>query len=492
MQDLARHLSAIEKQKIIVVGDLMLDAFVYGEVSRISPEGPIPVMAIREEKTALGGAGNVVANLCALGANPLLFSVIGNDAAAESVLDLMQAYGAETAGLVRDTSRPTIQKQRYVAQGQQLLRVDSEKTHALSPDIESKLWAGIEKAMASAKAIVLSDYGKGVLNKPFLSRVIAAANAAKVPVLVDPKGSDFSIYRGADIVTPNRKELGAASGKSDLKSDEQIVVAAQKVIAECGIKHVVATRSEDGMSIIGAGAPVHIKTQAREVFDVSGAGDTVIATLAAALAAGADLESAARLANVAAGIAVSKTGTSSVRAEEITAALGGAMPTGFLAPVSDWTEAEAMVRAWQAQGLKVGMTCGCFDILHYGHVNYLAQARGQCDRLIVAINHDASVKLLKGPLRPVNDEMARATVMASLGSVDLVVMFGASKASADNTPSELVAKLRPDIFFKGGDYTIEQLPEGKVVLGYGGEVSILKMFEGYSTTSIIEKSSKAS
>jgi len=487
MKELNKTLGAMKGLSIMVAGDLMLDTFIYGDVDRISPESPVPVLNIQKQDTMLGGAGNVLSNLCALGITPVVFAVVGADEQGKKAVEIAKKSGADVNGILVDDSRPTTLKTRYLARHQHLLRTDFEKTHPLSPEMEAKIFTAIEKSMKSVKAIVLSDYGKGMLTKTLLEKIIASANKAKIPVLVDPKGADYKIYRGADIVTPNRKELTLASGMANLRSDAEITGAAQKIIKECGIHCVVATRSEDGMSVIDAsGKPLHLKTQAIEVFDVSGAGDTVIATLAASLAAGATMADAATLANFAGGIAVSKVGTTPVRMDELQAALNGERQAGTT--LSGENEALEQVRKWQAKGLKVGLTNGCFDILHKGHVTYLEQARRNCDRLIVAINHDASVKILKGPSRPVNDEEARAAVIGALSSVDLVVLFGAKKAGEDNTPAALIEKLRPDIFFKGGDYREDQLPEAKVVRSYGGDVSIMGLQDGFSTTAIIARS----
>ena len=487
MQDFAAVIQSMKGLTVLVAGDLMLDRFVYGDVDRISPESPVPVLNITHEDEMLGGAGNVLSNLCALGIKPVIFATVGDDAAAARVIDMTKKLGVDVAGLIKDDTRPTTIKQRYLARHQQLLRSDFEKTQAISSSIEQKILAGIQKAMKNAKAVVLSDYGKGLLTQSLIADIIKAATLAGIPVLVDPKGSDYTRYRGADIVTPNRKELGEASGFKNLKADDEVIEAAHKIIQSCGIKCVVATRSEDGMSVIEAAkTPEHLKTQVQEVFDVSGAGDTVIATLAASLATGADIVTAARLSNIAAGIAVSKIGTTPVRADEILALLEEGSP--HVAKIADDQTALEQIRKWRAKGLKVGFTNGCFDILHKGHVTYLAQARKECDRLIVALNHDVSVKILKGPSRPVNDQEARAAVLGALSSVDMVVSFGANKAGEDNTASALIEQLKPDIYFKGGDYKVDDIPEAKTVKAYGGIVSIKDLQSGFSTTSIIEKS----
>lgn len=472
---------------ILVAGDLMLDRFVHGSVDRISPESPVPVLAIEREDFMPGGAGNVLINVQALGAKAVVFAVCGDDAAGAQLRALGTQAGADMAGVITDPSRPTTQKTRYVARGQQLLRSDVEKTHALNAAIEEKLLAGITAALPRVKAVVLSDYGKGVLSPALIAAIIGAATKAGVPVLVDPKGRDYAKYKGASVVTPNRRELAEACDMPPLKKDAEIETAALDLILRSGVQAVVATRSEDGLSVIEPGKPVrHFPVHVREVFDVSGAGDTVIATIAVALAAGAVLADAARLANIAGGIAVGKAGTTPVTADELRGGAADVPETALL----DAAAALQQIRGWQAAGLKVGFTNGCFDIVHAGHVRYLAQARRLCDRLVVGLNNDSSVRILKGPERPVNDEQARAAVMAALGCVDGVVLFGAAKAGEDNTPAALIANLRPDIFFKGGDYTEDQLPEAPIVRAYGGEVCLMDMHEGFSTTSIIARTRK--
>ncbi len=473
-----------EKNHILVIGDVMLDRFISGTVERISPESPVPVLKRGETRLMPGGAANVAANLTALGCKASVIGLTGKDESGETLNALLKKQGVETSGLVTDKDRQTIQKTRFVATGQQILRLDEEKTGDAGPAIEKDIIKQIEKAAKKADLIILSDYAKGVLTK----NVIAAAMQTGKTVLVDPKSKDLSKYKGAFAITPNRKELAEASGMT-CKTDEEIANAAQKIMGGQDFSALFVTRSEDGLSIFENGkAPVHLPAEARSVYDVSGAGDTVLATLAAAIGAGATLPEAGALANAAAGIAVSRQGVSAVSAVDLRAVILSGMPAGStIAPRLDDKQAAQMIQNWQEAGLKVGFTNGCFDILHHGHVSYLDRARARCDRLVLGLNHDASVKILKGPTRPVNNQDARASVIGALGSIDLVVFFGAQEDGQDNTPCEILNVLRPDIIFKGGDYTEDQLPEAKVVRAYGGEVDIMPLYEGYSTTGTIQK-----
>ena len=487
-------LKGLSSAHVLVVGDVMLDRFVYGDVSRVSPEGPVPVLGVMRRAEMAGGAGNVVSNLLGLGVKTSLVSLVGPDGAGEQVRELLKDAHVS---LVLDPGRPTPVKTRFIARGQQLLRADEERVSPVTGSIETDILKHIESYMKDAGAVILSDYGKGVLTSSVIKRVIELADQKKVPVIVDPKGDSFAKYNGANVITPNRYELSLASGNAPVNNDDDVAFAAQKIIDDCGIDAVVATRSEDGMTIVqrqetgnGFEVPVHLKTQAQEIFDVSGAGDTVVATLGALMAAGADLVSAAQAANAAAGIVVGKVGTAPVRLDELQACLAGGSVSVRSARVASREDAAEQVRQWQAQGLKVGFTNGCFDILHSGHVNYLNQARDRCDRLVVGLNHDASVRILKGPERPVNDEQSRATVIGALGSVDMVVLFGALNEAEDNTPCALIDFIRPDVFFKGGDYTPDTLPEAKIVQAYGGKVAIMPLYDGYSTTSTLEKIKK--
>lgn len=469
---------------ILIVGDLMLDIFVYGDTKRLSPEAPVPVLLTDHETIMPGGAGNAAANLGALNIPAYLVGVIGHDAAGRTLTSALRAAAVDTAGLITDETRPTITKTRYVGPDGQIVRVDVEKTHSVSDAIAAQIVRAAQEKMPVCGAVIISDYAKGVLRPDVIQAVIDAARKHNIPVIVDPKGTDYTRYQGAFAVTPNRKELFDITGMT-ADSDDAVVTAARTLAVQAGLGHIVVKRSEDGISVVTEkDDPVHIKALATDVRDVSGAGDTVVATLAAALAAGATLADAARVANEAAAIVVAKPGTSVVRADE----MDGAPSADFISPVmNDWSDAARRVRAWQSQGLKVGFTNGCFDILHFGHVNYLNAARARCDKLVVGLNHDESVRILKGPSRPVNDETARATVMAALGCVDMVIFFGATDKAQDNTPAAVIDAIRPDVFFKGGDYTADQLPEAKIVQSYGGVVDIMPLYEGYSTTATIEK-----
>ncbi len=467
--------------RVLVVGDVMLDRFVSGEVERISPEAPIPVLKVGSEAAMLGGAGNVVRNLAALGARVTLVAARGDDAAGAELEALLAQSERVSARLVVDAARPTSIKTRYVAGGQQVLRTDRESTAPLGAEAAKTAQHLIAQALAGHDVVVISDYGKGVLASGGTETVIAAARAAGKAVIVDPKGRDYARYAGATLVTPNRRELAEASGMA-VDDDASAIAAASHLAAKYDLGAVLATRSQAGMTLVpNDGPPVHIAAEAREVFDVSGAGDTVVAAIAAALSIGVDLEAAARLANVAAGVVVGKVGTAVVDAAELIAALHHQDISSAEAKLLSFADALGRVERWHRQGLNVAFTNGCFDLLHPGHVSLLAQARGAADRLIVGLNSDASVKRLKGDSRPVQNEAARATVLASLTSVDLVVLF------ADDTPEELIRVLRPDVLVKGADYAKNEVVGADLVESWGGRVILAQLEAGFSTTATIER-----
>ncbi len=465
--------------RVLVIGDAMLDRFVSGEVERISPEAPIPILRVGRETAMPGGAGNVVRNLEALGAKAVFIAVIGDDAAGR---ELKTALGdGIDARLIEDKDRPTSIKVRYVAGNQQMMRADWEAPTTLAPETGNAVIAAAETALAECDAVVLSDYAKGVLGEGRAGILIAKARAAGKPVIVDPKGDDFGPYRGADLITPNRKELELAA-KTSARTDDAITNAAMGLIDAHGFGAVLVTRSADGMTLVAKdGKPLHLAAEAREVFDVSGAGDTVVACVAAAVAGGATLAATAALANVAAGIVVGKVGTAVAYTSEVVAALHHQDISDAEAKVRTVEEAADRIERWRRQGCRVGFTNGCFDLLHPGHVSLLRQSRAACDRLIVGLNSDQSVKRLKGAERPVQNEAARATVLASLATVDMVVIF------SEDTPLELIGRLRPDVLVKGADYTIENVVGAELVQGWGGEVKLAKLEPGHSTTATIKR-----
>jgi D-beta-D-heptose 7-phosphate kinase/D-beta-D-heptose 1-phosphate adenosyltransferase len=467
--------------RVAVIGDVMLDRYVMGEVERISPEAPIPILSIRRRTSMLGGTGNVVRNIAALGAKVDLVAVIGSDDAGAEVARFFKELPGVRVDLTVDATRPTTIKTRFVSGTQQMMRADEESTAPLPAAIRDELIEAGRQAIAQAAVVVLSDYAKGVLKNGVAAALIKIARDASKAVIVDPKGRDFSAYRGASIITPNRLELAEASGKP-ADGDDAIVAAARGLIDGLDFDAVLATRSRDGMTLVRRDdAPLHLPTEAREVFDVSGAGDTVIAALAAALAAGAALPEAAALANAAAGVVVGKVGTAAVYAEELRSALHHQDIARAEAKELSLGSLLERVDRWRRAGLKVGFTNGCFDLLHPGHIRLLTQSRDACDRLIVGLNDDASVKRLKGPDRPIQGEASRAAVLASLASVDAVVLF------AEDTPIKLIEAVRPDVLVKGSDYTVDKVVGADLVQKNGGKVVLVELAEGHSTTNTIKR-----
>ncbi|MGE5515283.1 MAG: D-glycero-beta-D-manno-heptose-7-phosphate kinase [Bacteroidota bacterium] len=478
---LVQRVEMLKGTSVLCIGDAMLDRFVYGSVDRISPEAPIPVLCMEREDAMLGGAGNVVRNLVALGARPAFVAVVGDDAAGREVGRLLGEHDGIDPCLVVEPGRQTTIKTRFFASSQQLLRADRETRAPLSDLSHSQVVARSDSLVARASVVVLSDYGKGVLAPPVVGELIARARSHGKKVIVDPKGTDYTRYRGATLLTPNRKELHEATGMA-VDTDAAVVKAARKLIDTCGVEAVLVTRSQDGMSLVSAKGDVHhLPAEAREVFDVSGAGDTVIATLAAAIGSGASLLEAARIANVAAGIVVGKVGTAVAYASEVVTVLHHDEIQSAETKVLGAEAAMDVVERWHRKGRKVGFTNGCFDLLHPGHVSLLSQAKAACDRLVVGLNSDASVQRLKGPTRPVQSEAARATVLASLASVDMVVIFG------EDTPLELIRALKPDVLVKGADYTVETVVGAPDVINWGGRVVLANLVEGQSTTNTIKR-----
>ena len=485
---LAAHIEQLSDVKLVVLGDAMLDRFIHGRVDRISPEAPIPIFQVDHEAVMLGGAGNVARNLVALGTKLCFISVIGRDAPGREVIELVGREEGMEPYLLLERERQTTVKQRYVAAGQQMLRADRETITPVTHETEERLINLTISALEPETVLILSDYGKGVLTPYVLHSVIAAARAACVPVLIDPKSQDFGLYQGATVLTPNRRELSVASGLPT-ENDTDIEQAALTLCQKHNLEAMLVTRGAEGISLIQSDNILHLPAQAREVFDVSGAGDTFIAHLAAGMAAGLDLLVAARLANLAAGLVVGKVGTAIIRPAELTMALQAEVTeTKWQGDSVKWTmpdQAPEKVALWQRRGLRVGFTNGCFDLLHPGHVFLLQQARLVCDRLVVGLNMDASVRRLKGAGRPVQNESARAMVLAGLAAVDLVVFF------AEDTPLSLIRSLRPDVLVKGADYRLDQVVGGDWVQSYGGKVILVPLIPDQSSSRMTRRAAEA-
>ena len=475
---------AIVRQTVLCVGDLMLDEFVYGEVSRISPEAPTPVIAARRSELNVGGAGNVARNIAALGARCIFVGLIGSDAAGEMLtVELAKETFIEPV-LVVDPSRPTTRKVRFVSEhfSTHMLRADWETPAPASGAVEQALIDAILPQLPRVDIVLLSDYAKGVLTARVIRTVIDAARGLGKRVIVDPKSANFGIYRGATLLTPNRKEFADATRS---RADDQagIAKAAREVMRLADCEALLVTQSEHGMTLVpGEGEVIHVPAHTVKVRDVTGAGDTVVATLAVSLAAGADWETALRTASAAAAVAVGKSGTAIVTLAELRRNI---LPPASLAAeekiARSADDLDARLSAWRDQGLRIGFTDGCFDILHPGHVKVLTGARATCDRLIVGLNSDASVARLKGEGRPIQNERARAEVLAALEAVDLVVIF------EEDTPLKLIERTGPNVLVKGGDYSLEQVVGQEFVTARGGEVVLIDILHGFSTTSLVKR-----
>jgi D-beta-D-heptose 7-phosphate kinase/D-beta-D-heptose 1-phosphate adenosyltransferase len=462
--------------RVTCVGDVMLDRYVYGEVARISPEAPIPVLRRTSETEMLGAAGNVARNVAALGGRAVLVGPVGAGGAADRFAALLRAGGIEDRTTVVD-GFSTILKTRFVAAGQQLLRFDEEDPVALDGRGEARLVEAVRAAVRDSAVVLISDYAKGAVTPA----VTAACREAGGLVVVDPKGRDFAKYGAVDLLKPNASELAGATDRA-VGGDAETEAALHVALERSAAKAVLVTRAAQGMSLARRGEPVrHFRTRPREVFDVSGAGDTSLAALGLALAAGATLEQAAELAVLASGVAVEKVGTAVVSPAELVDAELSEHRAPADAKVATRDRAVEDVARWRSRKLRIGFTNGCFDILHRGHVAYLAQARSWCDRLVLGLNTDASVRRLKGPERPVNDLESRALVLAALSSVDLVVPFDG------DTPLDLIEALRPDVLVKGADYTVEGVVGGDRVRSWGGEVRLAEIVEGHSTTAALSR-----
>ena len=482
LRERAAHiLAAIQNRRAVVLGDLLYDSFVYGDTHRISREAPVPILSEKRRTAMLGGAGNLARNLSSLCGEVRLISVAGTDADGEAAVELVKAACGDADGVVRTSGRPTPSKIRYVSNNQQMFCVDRDPGAAIDAETEQVLLARIKTALQDSDILIVSDYGRGVITRDLVQAAIALAREAGKPVSVDPRGSDYSRYDGASIIKPNAGELEAETGLP-VRSDEtaaDALMALKTSLARTDA--VMVTRGGAGMTLLDEnGAVHHHRSRPREVYDVSGAGDTALAGLSLAMAAGAALKDAMAFADLAAGVAVGKPGTATVSPEEVL----DAAEAGQEAP--DWRimSRPAMAKLsheWRQNGLKVGFTNGCFDLLHPGHLSVLRHAASVCDRLIVGLNADASVKRLKGENRPINDEMTRATMLASLEMVDRVVIF------QEDTPAALIEEVAPHVMIKGADYVAEELPGADFMRRSGGEIVLAPLMDGLSTTNIVNK-----
>lgn len=474
-------LTGFDKVRVLVLGDVMLDRFIYGSVERISPEAPIPVVAVERFVDMPGGAANVARNLAAMGARVPLLGIVGSDPWAADLQAQLASSPTIEPHLVIDPSRPTTVKTRYVADGQQVMRADRESREPLAPDVERRLLDKFRDAIRGVDKVILSDYAKGVVSDSITRAVIGMAREAGIAVIVDPKSRDFSKYRGAAVLTPNRLELQIACGQ-DCLTDEQVVQGARTILDKGICAAMVITRGKDGMSVVTSeGTAVHLRTTARQVFDVSGAGDTAVAAISLGLAARGAIVDAATLANHAAGIVVGKPGTAIVTTGELIASLTPLDGRSDHNKIFALESVLRLARAWREQGLRFAFTNGCFDLLHPGHVSLLDQARRSADRLIVGLNADLSIRRLKGSKRPIQSEVARATVLSSLKSVDAVVIF------SEDTPIRLIETLEPDVLVKGADYTLDTVVGADLVLKRGGKVLLADLIPGHSTTETVER-----
>jgi D-beta-D-heptose 7-phosphate kinase / D-beta-D-heptose 1-phosphate adenosyltransferase len=472
---LEKVLTGARDVSVLVVGDVMLDQYVYGTIERISPEAPVEVVNWRRQESGLGGAANVAHNLAQLGCRVFLAGVVGSDGPAEELLKAARSMGIDTAGVFTDSGRPTTLKTRVIARAQQVIRIDRESRFEIDDALAKLLLEHVRKCVTLVDGIILSDYAKGVLTRDLCVSIIEAANGRDKRVLVDPKGHDFSKYRGAFLLTPNKKELAeAAHIPIQNETDIQKAVDSLFSVAEC--QAILVTRGEEGMSLFARRAEgVHIQTDVREVFDVTGAGDTVISMLGRVLFAGEDLAAAAQLANLAALLKGAKLGAAAINTDEVVAYLHQ-REDQYRGKILDLAQLKRIVGRAHSQGQKVVLTNGCFDLLHVGHVQFLQKAKGLGQTLVVAINDDNSVRELKGNGRPLISAADRARIIAGLESVDYVIIF------SEATPLHLIRELAPDVLVKGGNYKLEEVIGRKEVESYGGKVTLIPAIEAQSSS----------
>ena len=465
--------------KVFCLGDLMLDKYIIGATNRISPEGPIPVLDINKEVGMLGGVGNVVRNLSTLATETYLVSLLGNDIVGREVekkLNNINVYN----NIIKDSNRPTITKSRFIANNQQILRVDKEKTTPISKQIEKKIYEYSKKQILKTNAVVISDYNKGLITENILKKIISFSKIHKKPVIIDPKSSNFEKYRGATIITPNIKELESVLNKKII-NEKQIINFSRKLISQFNFEHLLVTMGKSGMILVSRKqkSVLKLNAESKEVFDVSGAGDTVVSYIAAGLASSLKIDEVVEIANIAAGVVVNKTGTSVAHLSEVLLSIN--KNNYHLSKVMDLTEAKKVTNFWINKKEKIGFTNGCFDYLHPGHISLFDQAKQKCSKLIVAINSDKSVVKNKGPLRPKQKLNTRLQILNSIPFIDLIVVF------SDKTPLKMIKKIKPHLLIKGSDYRENQIVGAKEVKRYGGKILRAKTLKNFSSSIIIDE-----
>ena len=465
--------------RVLVVGDVMLDKYIWGDVERISPEAPVPVVRATWHNERPGGAANVAMNLAGLGACVTVAGFAGGDDEQRGLESMLAEAGVEPA-LTEVEAIPTTTKLRIFSGNQQMMRLDTEVAPSLSNAAYTNLLKGVSTALPNADVVVLSDYAKGVLTEAVCRSIIAQAGKLGIPVLVDPKQRDFSRYRGATTLCPNLKELSAATGEPFADVD-RVLAAGQATLGSLDMQFMVVTLGDKGIAVLRRDSRLHAPAVVRQVYDVSGAGDTVIAVLALALACHVEIETAVQLANLAAGIVVNKVGTVPIQREELLGVLAQEVSLHMDAKILPLKRLLSRVAMWRSAGDRVVFSNGCFDILHIGHITLLEEARRRGDRLIVALNSDESVRQIKGPLRPIVGEHERARILAALNAVDAVIVFN------ESTPLKLIEAIRPDVLVKGGDYREEDVVGAREVRAWGGRVELIPLVEGISTTRLIAK-----
>jgi D-beta-D-heptose 7-phosphate kinase/D-beta-D-heptose 1-phosphate adenosyltransferase len=484
-QSAASAVQRFEKARVLCVGDVMLDRYVYGRVDRMSPEAPIPILAVDGSEAMLGASGNVVRNVVAMGGEATLITIVGDDDAGREIARLIRETRGVEPVLITAPKRRTTVKVRYVAANQQMLRADHEDVSPLGEDKEDELVRAFADVVDETDVVLISDYAKGVFSDRVLTKIIELSRAAKKPIVADPKNDDVTRYKKVTVLKPNASEASRAVN-APCDTDQEAAIAAEALRQKVGANAVLITRSERGMTLVSrnkdkTSKTSHYRPEAVEVSDVSGAGDTSLAAFGLAIATNISFEQAASIANTAGSLVVAKVGTAVVHQHELISALQQQSLNDAEAKIAPPAVALDRIALWRAKGQTIGFTNGCFDLVHPGHVSLLAQARAESSRLVVGLNTDASVKRLKGPDRPINSEMARAVVLASLQSVDLVVLFD------QDTPLELIKAFKPDILVKGADYTIDQVVGADLVHSYGGKVVLAELKQGHSTTGAIAR-----